>query len=391
MIIEIGKIIKVSSGGTPSRKNNKYFDDGNIPWIKTGDLKPKYLNKASEYITELGLNNSSAKLFPARSVLVAMYGATIGACSILNFEAASNQACAALLPTNEVHPEYLYYYLKANKQSIINRGVGGAQPNISATIIKSLKIPLPPLKTQQRIAGILDDAAALHDKTAQLLTEYDLLAQSVFLEMFGDPVINEKGWEKKALKGFLIDVKNGITRRPKKKEDLNGDIVLKLKHVRSNYINYDCENRIKLNDIEKLKFRINHEDLLFIRVNGNPDYVGRCALHNDENHEVFFNDHIMRVRYDKTKYNGQFLSLYLNYPYGQLEIAKRVKTSAGQHTINQGGLEKLNLIIPPIKLQNEFADKIALIEQQKALAKQELQESENLFNCLLQKAFKGEL
>ncbi|QXP53806.1 restriction endonuclease subunit S [Cellulophaga sp. HaHa_2_1] len=307
-----------------------------------------------------------------------------------------NNFTSILRPKKEkVEPKYLHYLLYASHRF----GVTGMFQNKTTGIINlqlpryvnKLEIPLPALKTQQHIAQILDDASALRDKTKKLLKEYDLLAKSLFLEMFGDPVINPKRWEKKALKDFLINVKNGITRRPKTKEDESGDVVLKLKHVRSNFINYDCENKILLNDLEKQKFRINTGDLLFIRVNGNPNYVGRCALHNDENYEVFFNDHIMRVRYDKTKYNGQFLCLYLNYPYGQREISKRVKTSAGQHTINQGGLEKLNLILPPINLQNKFAEKIDLIEQQKELAKQELQESEDLFNCLLQKAFKGEL
>jgi restriction endonuclease S subunit len=209
--------------------------------------------------------------------------------------------------------------------------------------------------------------------------------------MFGDPVSNPKGWEKKEFKEYTLDVKNGITRRPKSEEDNSGDKVLKLKNIRSNFINYDCENRIMLVESEKQKFDVKIGDLLFIRVNGNPDYVGRCALHNDINQEVYYNDHIMRVRYNLNYYNGLFLSQYLNYPYGQSEISKQIKTSAGQHTINQGGLEKLNLIIPPIELQNQFAERVKAIEIQKAIAQASLEKSEELFNSLLQKAFKGVL
>lgn len=309
-----------------------------------------------------------------------------------DMEASFGAFCKVVRP-KKIDSSYLKHMFQSQQyftyiQSVVN---GANINNIKNEHLDNFKIPLPPLETQKNIAQILDDAAALRDKTAQLIKEYDALAQSIFLDMFGDPVINEKGWEKVSLKKILLDVKNGITRRPKSKEDEGGDVVLKLKHIRGNYIDYQCENRILLNTSEKNNFNVKIGDLLFIRVNGNPRYVGRCALHTSEDCKVFFNDHIMRVRYDLSKFNGKFLCLYLNYPYGQLEVAKQIKTSAGQYTINQAGLEKIKLILPPIHLQNQFAEKIALIEQQKELAKQELKESGDLFNCLLQKVFKGEL
>jgi type I restriction enzyme S subunit len=287
---------------------------------------------------------------------------------------------------------YLYYYFKKNWiRQITKRQVGSATNYIKMDDIVSFEIPLPPLPQQQKIANILDAADALRQNDKALIAKYDELTQALFLDMFGDPVSNPKGWEKKEFKEYILDVKNGITRRPKTEQDNSGDKILKLKHIRSNFINYDCENRILLEESEKQKFDVKIGDLLFIRVNGNPDYVGRCALHNNIDEVVYFNDHIMRVRYNLNLYVGVFLSQYLNYSYGQSEIAKQIKTSAGQHTINQGGLEKLNLIIPPIELQNQFAERVTLIEEQKAIAQKSLEKSESLFNSLLQKAFKGEL
>ena len=268
---------------------------------------------------------------------------------------------------------------------------GSTQKAINNGNFKKLKIPLPPIDQQKKIAEILDAADAYRQKTKALIEKYDELTQSLFLDMFGDPITNPKGWDKNVFKNHLIDVKNGITRRPKTEEDKSGQIVLKLKHIRSNFINYDCDNRILLEDSEKTKFSVNIGDLLFIRVNGNPDYVGRCALHDDNKCEVFFNDHIMRVRVNLNVFNSVFLCQYLNYPYGKREVFKRVKTSAGQHTINQGGLEKLNLIVPPIDLQNQFANRVKAIEEQKAQAQASLAQAEDLFNSLLQRAFKGEL
>ncbi len=117
----LDSFFEIVSGGTPNRSNPEYYG-GNIPWIKTGDLKNKYIVNSPEKITELGLNNSSAKVFPVNTVLVAMYGATIGACSILNIEAATNQACAAFLPSEEINHEFLYYYVKNIRGLLIKKG-----------------------------------------------------------------------------------------------------------------------------------------------------------------------------------------------------------------------------------------------------------------------------
>lgn len=149
---KLGKVHKISSGGTPSRKNPEYYSNGTIPWVKTGELKGMYALSPSEYITEAALNNSSAKLFPANTLLIAMYGATIGACSILNIEAATNQACAALIPTDEANVLYDYFFFSLYKNELIKLGVGGAQPNISAGILRSLNVMYPPLQLQNQFA-----------------------------------------------------------------------------------------------------------------------------------------------------------------------------------------------------------------------------------------------
>ena len=124
-LVRLGQLFKITSGGTPSKKNLEFYENGNIPWIKTGDLKTKELYNASEYITELGVEKSSAKLFPKNTVLIAMYGATIGATSILKIEATTNQACCAFLPCSKVLPEYLYYFFKANKDKFTMLVFGG--------------------------------------------------------------------------------------------------------------------------------------------------------------------------------------------------------------------------------------------------------------------------
>lgn len=140
-----------SSGGTPSRKRSDYFGGG-IPWVKTGELTGKYIRETEETLTELGVKNSSAKVFPMNSVGIAMYGATIGKVSIWGIEASTNQACAVAQPLNGVvSSEFLYHFLRSEKGALVKQGKGGAQPNISQGLLKDWPIALPPFNEQRRI------------------------------------------------------------------------------------------------------------------------------------------------------------------------------------------------------------------------------------------------
>lgn len=180
----MGDLFKITSGGTPSRKHSEYFENGNIPWVKTGDLNTPYLTNTDEYITELGVQESSAKIFPKGTVLLAMYGATIGAVSILNIEAATNQACAAFLPIDSILPIYLYSFLFLQKKRFVSLGVGGAQPNISGEILKREKILCPPLKLQVQFADFVtkieSQKALLTTRVSHLETLYKSLMQEYF-------------------------------------------------------------------------------------------------------------------------------------------------------------------------------------------------------------------
>ena len=154
------------SGGTPSRSNKTYYG-GNIPWLKTGDLNDGLISDIPESITEEAVANSSAKINPAGSVLIAMYGATIGKLGILTFPATTNQACCACIEFNAITQLYLFYFLLSQRNGFIAKGGGGAQPNISKEIIVNTFIPLPPLSEQQRIVMEIEKWFALIDQVEQ--------------------------------------------------------------------------------------------------------------------------------------------------------------------------------------------------------------------------------
>jgi type I restriction enzyme S subunit len=385
----IGEIFKVSSGGTPSRKNHEYFDGGNIPWIKTGDLKGKYVGTPAEFITQDGLDNSSAKLFPANTVLLAMYGATIGSCSILPFKASTNQACAALLPSDNCNETYLYYYLRSIKKSLIQMGVGGAQPNISAGLIKGVKIPLPPLAEQKQIAAILDAADSLRQKEQQLVEHYTALSQSLFFEMFGDPVANLMGWNIRPLSDLFF-VKGG-KRLPKGSEYEQGiteHAYIRVKDFQPNsldtsdikYISPEIHDAIK-------KYTITSDDI-YISIAGTIGIVG--IVPNHLSGANLTENAAKIVAKDQVSYKKEFVSYYLNSSFCQNHIKSKTM-AVGVPKLALFRIEELPYIDAPLQLQNQFAERITIIEQQKQQAQANLQKSEALFNSLLQRAFTGEL
>ncbi len=151
--VELGEVCETISGGTPLKSKSEYYKDGKIPWLKSGEVNQGLVYESKQKITKLGLKESSAKLFPENTVLVAMYGATAGKVGLLKFESSTNQAICGILPSDKFLPKFLYMYLKTQTDRMVKLSGGGAQPNISQTIIKELKIPLPPLEVQKQLVA----------------------------------------------------------------------------------------------------------------------------------------------------------------------------------------------------------------------------------------------
>ena len=152
----LGEVCKTTSGGTPIKSHREYYEDGNIPWLRSGEVCCKDIIKSEMFITELGLRNSSAKIMPKNTVLIAMYGATAAQTGILRFESATNQAICGILPDKYFEPEFLYYYFRTIQRQLAARAQGGAQPNISQEKIKDTLVPILPLSEQREIVKHLD-------------------------------------------------------------------------------------------------------------------------------------------------------------------------------------------------------------------------------------------
>ena len=159
----LGDVGDWKAGSTPSRSNPEFYN-GNIPWLKTGDLTDGFVDSIPEYISEKALESCSMRLNPIGSVLIAMYGATIGKLGILNIEATTNQACCACVTHKPISNKYLFYYLMSQKKSLTEKAEGGAQPNISREKLVIHPFPLPPLAEQEKIVEIIDQMLPLCEK-----------------------------------------------------------------------------------------------------------------------------------------------------------------------------------------------------------------------------------
>lgn len=176
----------MGSGTTPDTNNLNYYSEGGYNWLQTGDLNDGVITDTSKHITELAVNERGMRIYPSGSVVVAMYGATIGKVGLLSIDTTTNQACCVLPITENIYNRYTFYVMQSSKMSLISKSVGGGQPNISQTIIKEHKIPVPPLHEQQAIASYLDSKTSKIDSVIKSLevqlNDLNALKQSIISE-----------------------------------------------------------------------------------------------------------------------------------------------------------------------------------------------------------------
>ena len=356
---KLGELYKITSGGTPSRNHSEYFENGTIPWVKTGDLKDKYLFETDEKISQLGLENSSARIYLKNTVLLAMYGATIGATSILEIDAATNQACAAFSPREDVLPEYLYAFLESQKDKFIKDAVGGAQPNLSAGYLKNIDFDYPPLEQQTKITNTLNKIDELLLLRKQQLSKLDELVKARFVEMFGDPIRNDKHFVQKTGKSLFCFS--------------SGKFLQEEKRFQHGFPVYGGNGITWYTDIPLVK----KPTIIIGRVGA---YCGNVRMVNVP---VWITDNAIYIKEFKTrKLNLHFLLMLMKY----MKFSNYADYS-GQPKITQKPLETLIYIVPPLELQNRFAAFVERVDQQKQTVQQSLDKLELMKKALMQEYF----
>lgn len=379
MNVKLGEIFEIGSGGTPSKKNPEYYN-GNIPWIKTGDLKEKYLYKSEDYITELGLNNSSAKMCEPDTVLIAMYGATIGATSILKIPACTNQACATFKKSDKITPEFLYYFFRSQKERFVKDGVGGAQPNISAGYLKKIEIELLPLKKQNEITNTLDKLQSIITHIRTQLEKLDLLVKARFVEMFGDPIENPHKYPMIKY-GDLFELNAGDTPSKTKPEYWeNGTISWIGSNMCQNTIIYENDGKyITQQGYDNSSAKMFPVDTVLIALVGAT--IGKTALLK---FETSTNQNVLGVRgIAKAGYNPLFVYYYTQFLYSKfMNIG-----DGGFNMASKSFISELPMYEIDIYKQSLFADFAEKTDKSKSILQQELTQTQTLFDSLMQEYF----
>ncbi len=370
---EEGRLPVIRAG---SIQQTLLLDEGQI-WVPSNKFKSHQLIKKNDIImcTSSGSSNLVGKCAKSDQDWNGSFGAF----------------CAGIrVDDSKCDSSYLYHFLCSPWFRNWTKSSSGANiKNIRASELAKFKIPVPPLKEQKRIAIILDKADTIRRKRQQAIQLADEFLHAVFLDMFGDPVTNQKNLEKEPLANSLTDARNGMSRRAKA-DDSNKNIVLRLQDIRVEGIRIDNPSRITLSDADKERYQLDLGDITFIRVNGNKDYVGRSAVFYGYKEPVYFNDHIIRLRFNKN-YNPRFLSRIFNSRAGKHLMAKQIKTSAGQYTISQSGIEQIIMIKPPRHLQDKFAYLESAVYKQMKSNHKHADITNHAFLALQQRAFRGEL
>ena len=364
--VKLEEICTIVSGGTPSRSKPNYWNNGNIPWIKIKDMKSKYIDSAEEFITEEGLNNSSTKMLKRGTILYSIF-ATLGEVGILKIDACTNQAIAglSLKEDSNILKEYLYYYLKSKKKDVNNLGRGVAQNNINLSLLRKFKIPVIPLCQQKKIIEVLDNVSSTINNYERELALLDELVKARFVEMFGDPVTNDMLWNTDVLKDICTKIGSGSTPRGGKESYIDEGIsLIRSMNVHNAYFEYKDLAHITLDQAEKLNnVVVEHDDLLF---NITGASVARCCVVPSDVLPARVNQHVCILRC-REKINPIFLQGLLvneNYQGKLLQIAK---SGATREAINKQQLESLEIMIPPLELQNQFASFVQEIDKSRLL------------------------
>lgn len=389
----IKDIADTTSGGTPSRKKKEYYN-GHIPWVKSGELNDSYICETEENISEKALNNSSAKLFPSGTLLIAMYGATAGKTSILNINAATNQAVCAVFPKNGLaDTHYLRYYFIYSRPTLLRQRYGGAQPNVSQTIIRNFEVPLPPLPEQRNIAHILSKIQSAIETQEKIIKTTTELKKALMRKLFTEGLHNEpqketeiglvpKSWEVKQLKDIALIERGKFAHRPRNDPKFYGG---KTPFIQTGDIT-SSNGRIKLhtqtlNERGLSVSRIFPKGTIVITIAAN---IGDTAILE---FDCAFPDSIIGI----TPY-PPVLATYLEYYLRtQKESMNRMAPRGTQKNINIQFLAPWLIPIPTPKEQKVISDILHNLDESIEISTNRISLLKSLFKSMLHQLMTGQI
>ena len=375
----LGTVAKIIAGQSPASST----------YNSTGDGLPFFQGKADfqEMFPTVRMWCTSPKRKEAEpgDILISVR-APVGAVNICNQKSIIGRGLSALRPSSSLDGLFLYYFLKANENQIDALGTGSTFKAITQETLKKIEIPHPPLEDQKRIAHLLGKVEGLIARRKQHLQQLDDLLKIVFLEMFGDPVRNEKGWDTNQLANECLKITDGTHDTPERLT--SGVPFITGKHVRPFSIDYDGCDYVSQEDHRVIYSRCDpkYGDLLYTNIGVN---LGTAAM-NVVDYE-FSMKNVALLRPLNESLIPRFLEHYLNYDKIKNKIISDLSSGGAQKFLGLGQIKKIGIILPPLDLQNQFAVIVENVEGLKSRYQQSLIDLESLYGALSQKAFKGKL
>ena len=439
----LGEVCRTSSGGTPSRSRPDYFN-GKIPWVKSGELTDGLVSEVSEFISEEALAGSSAKLLPAGTLLIAMYGATVGKLGVLARAAATNQAVCAIFPPPDLDRNFLFWFLRRQRSNLIAKAVGGAQPNISQTILRDLELPIPPLGEQREIVAEiekqfsrLDEAVANLQRVKANLKRYkasvlkaavegrlveteaniarregrtyetgEQLLQQILEERRAKwagrgkykeaiaPLIDQlpeipEGWTWARL-DTLAALKGGITVDSKRVDPTARSVpYLRVANVQRGFIDLSEVKCINVSPGDMHDLRLDPGDVLF-NEGGDRDKLGRGWIWEGQLADCIHQNHVFRARMYLGAMSPKLVSWWGN-TFGKDYFLRVGKQTTNLASINLGKLSEFPVPVPPraeqLRMVQEIERLLSVVEEVEAEVDTNLKRAQALRQATLAKAF----
>ena len=385
---------EIVSGATPKTSVGTYWN-GDICWATPKDLsglKTHYISNTPRRITQLGLESCGASVLPAQSVLFSSR-APIGHVAINTVPMATNQGFKSFVPNPEViDAKFLFHWLRTNRAFLENLGNGATFKEVSKATVSRIEISLPPLREQHRIAAILDQVDALRAKRDALrakrreaLAQLDNLTQSIFIEMFGNPATNPKGWTQMPF-SKVCDTRLG--KMLDQKQQTGNHLRKYLQNANVQWFRFDLSTVFEMDFDANARdvFRLRDGDLLICE-GGEP---GRAAIWRDEIAECYYQKALHRGRPNPKLAIPEYLAWLLWFLDQHGGLSDHVTSATIAHLTGEK-LKAMNIPVPPIAIQHEFAQRIGIVDKVKARHQQSLSELDTLFASLQHRAFRGEL
>ena len=418
------QVVKWGSGGTPKATIKEYYENGNIPWLIIGDLNDDVVLSSESYITTKGLENSSAKMIPIGTLLVAMYG-SIGKLGITGIECCTNQAIAFAKELYGVTTKFMYYQMKYLKPKLVSMGKGGTQKNISQTVLNSLDVIVPPIDEQKRIVAKIEELFSKLDngvaKLNKIKEQLKIYRQAVLKAAFEGKLTKDKRinkdlhslyqyiMERNATRFHsedieLYDLPNGwiwvnignLTDRveygsSKKSQNTGLVPVLRMGNIQNGV--FDWSDLVYSSDSDEInKYLLKENDVLFNRTNS-PELVGKSAIYIGRKKAIFAG-YLIRINQYK-EINAKYLNYYLN-SFMAKKYGNMVKTDG----VNQSNINGRKLCSYPFPLctveeqelvVSEIESRLSVCDKIEQTVNETLQKAESLRQSILKQAFEGEL